>query len=194
MATIGLKDVYYAKIIKDDDEGTTYDTPKKFAPAMTLTYTPTFNRSNLRGDDRVVATAGAKGTTTVAVGLTDLTKEAEMDVLGRKESDKGGVLEGANDHPNDVALLYRAEKTNGYYRYDIIYKVQFNPVEDSLETKQETPTFNTPTLNGEAIPRRSDGWEKQKFHEDDDSIDATVFENFFNSVIDPLEAGEIPEG
>ena len=67
MATIGLKDIYYAKIIKDDETGTTYDPPKKLAPAMSLTKTPAYNRSNLRADDGVIATVGAKGPTTFAV-------------------------------------------------------------------------------------------------------------------------------
>jgi phi13 family phage major tail protein len=185
MATIGLKDIYYAVITSDDESGTVYDTPKKFAPAMTLTYTPTYNNSDLRGDDRVVATASSKGTTTVSVGLTELTKDAQVDVLGATVAEDGGVLEGASDRPADVALLYRAEKANGSYRYDVIYKVKFNPSEESLETKQETPTFSTPTLEGRAIPRLSDGWEKKKYEEDDPDVDQTVIDNFFNEVPEP---------
>lgn len=191
MATIGLKDVYYAKITSDDENGTEYEEPKYFAPAMSLTSTPTYNKSNLRGDDKVVATASSKGTTTVNVGLTELTKEAEKDVLGRTVTSDGGVLEGADDKPNDVALMYRAEKANGAYRYDVIYKVQFTPAEESLETKQETPAFSTPTLNGEAIPRESDGWEKKKFHSDDEDIDQAFFDTFFDSVPEPEPAPEV---
>lgn len=185
MATIGLKDVYYAVILKDDETGTEYDTPKYFAPAMTLTYTPTYNRADLRGDDRVVATASSKGSTTVTVGLTELTKDAQVDVLGATVAADGGVLEGANDRPADVALLYRAEKANGAYRYDVIYKVQFTPSEESMETKQETPTFSTPVLEGRAIPRVSDGWEKKKYDSDDPDVDQSVIDNFFNQVPEP---------
>lgn len=186
MATIGLKDIYYAVILTDEEGGeTTYDTPKKFSPAMNLTYTPTYNRANLRGDDRVVATASSKGATTVSVGLTDLTKEAQVDVLGATVAADGGILEGASDRPKDVALLYRAEKANGSYRYDVIYKVQFNPSEESLETKQETPTFSTPTLSGEAIPRLSDGWEKKKYDEDDEDVTPEFIANFFSAVPEP---------
>ena len=193
MATIGLKDVYYAVILKDDEEGTEYDTPKYFAPAMTLTYTPTYNRANLRGDDRVIATASSKGTTTVAVGFTDLTKQAQIDVLGAKLAADGGILEGANNRPKDVALMYRAEKANGGYRYDVIYKVQFDPAEEELQTKQETPTFSTPTLNGEAIPRLSDGWERKKYDTDDEEIDPAFFDTFFDAVPEPVPADEVPE-
>lgn len=185
MATIGLRDIYYAVIESDDESGTVYGDPKKFSPAMTLTYTPTYNRASLRGDDQVVATASSKGATTVAVGLTDLTKEAQADVLGAKIAADGGVLEGADNRPADVALMYRAEKANGSFRYDVIYKVQFDPAEESLETKQETPTFATPTLNGEAIPRLSDGWERKKYDSDDEDIDQGFFDGFFDSVPEP---------
>ncbi|MDO6451718.1 major tail protein [Oceanobacillus profundus] len=191
MATIGLKDIYYAVITSDDESGTVYETPKKFAPAMNLTYTPTYNRANLRGDDRVIATAASKGATTVSVGLTELTKEAQVDVLGATVASDGGILEGANDRPKDVALMYRAEKANGSYRYDVIYKVQFSPSEEALATKEETPTFSTPTLTGEAIPRLSDGWEKKKFDQDDEEIDPTVFTNFFAAVPEPEPTPEV---
>lgn len=191
MATIGLRDIYYAVILKDDETGTEYDTPKYFAPAMTLTYTPTYNRANLRGDDRVIATASSEGTTTVSVGLTELTKQAQVDVLGAKVASDGGILEGAENRPKDVALMYRAEKANGAYRYDVIYKVQFDPAEESLETKQETPTFATPTLNGEAIPRLSDGWKRKKYHSDDEEIDPSFFDTFFDSVPEPEPVPEV---
>jgi len=191
MATIGLKDVYYAVITQDDETGTTYDTPKKFSPAMTLTKTPSYNRSNLRGDDRVVATAGSKGPMSVSVGLTDLTKEAKIDVLGMKVSDTGGIIYGSNDQPKDVALLYKAKKTNGKYRYDVIYKVQFNPVEESLQTEQETPTFSTPTLNGEAIPRMFDGEEGQQWDEDDADVTTAFLDTFFDAVPEPTVTPEV---
>src|SRR5699024_9641634 len=130
MATIGLRDIYYAVIESDDESGTVYGDPKKFSPAMTLTYTPTYNRASLRGDGQVVSTTSSKGSTTVAVGLTDPTKEAQADVLGAKIAADGGVLEGADNRPADVALMYRAEKANGSFRYDVIYKVQFDPAEE----------------------------------------------------------------
>lgn len=185
MATIGLKDIYYAVITSDDESGTVYETPKYLAPAMSLTYTPTYNRADLRGDDQVVATASSKGSTTVSVGITELTKEAQVDILGATVASDGGILEGASDRPKDVALLYRAQKANGNYRYDVIYKVQFNPSEESMETKQETPTFSTPTLDGVAIPRRSDGWEKKKYDEDDPDVDTAVINDFFSAVPEP---------
>lgn len=182
MATIGLDNVYYALITSDDESGTKYETPKKFAPAMNLTRTPAYNRSNLRADDGVIATAGAKGPTAVSVGVSELTKEAKEDILGRETNSDGVSVGNKKDRPNDVALMARSEKANGEYKYIVLYKVQFNPPEETMETKQETPAFNTPTLEGESIPRLSDGNEDADVDSDDDDIDQTVIDNWFDKV------------
>lgn len=182
MATIGLRDIHYAVITKDDETGTTYDTPKKLAPAMSLTKTPTYNRSNLRADDGVIATAGSKGPITVSVGISDMTPEARADILGQKVNEDGVVISNKDDQPKDVALMARAEKSNGAYRYIVLYKVQFNPPEEGFETKQETPTFNTPTLSGEAIPRLSDGNEEAYVDSDSEDVNQAVIDGWFDSV------------
>ena len=183
MATVGLDNVYYAVIQSDDESGTTYDTPKKLAPAINLTRTPSYNRANLRADNGVIATAGSKGPTSVSVEVSELSSEARADILGQEVNDDGVIVSNKDDRPADVALMARAEKANGEHRYIVLYKVQFNPPEESIETKQETPTFSTPTLSGEAIPRLSDGAEDAFADTDDENVtDKTIFDNWFDSV------------
>lgn len=188
MATVGLDNIYYAVITKDDESGTTYDTPKKFAPAMSLTKTPTYNRGNLRADNGVIATAGSKGPITLSVGLSDVSDEARVDVLGQTINADGVVVSNKDDRPKDVALMARAEKANGEHRYIVLYKVQFNPPEEGFETKQETPTFNTPTLSGEAIPRLSDGNEEAYVDSDSETVTPEVIEGWFSSVYEETPA------
>ena len=183
MATVGLDNVYYAIITKDDESGTQYDTPKKFAPAIQLTKTPAYNRASLRADNGVIATAGSKGPIAISLGVSDLSKEARADVFGMKVNADGVVVSNKDDRPADVALLARAEKSNGEHRYIVLYKVQFNPPEETIDTKAETPTFNTPSISGEAIPRLSDGNEEAYVDSDDaDITDPLVIENWFTSV------------
>ena len=182
MATIGLDSIYYALITSDDETETVYETPKKFAPAMSLTRTPAYNRAYLRADDGVVATAGAKGPTALSVAISKLTKEAKADILGRTTNTDGVSVGNKKDRPSDVALMARSEKANGSYKYIVIYKAQFNPPEEAMETKQDTPAFSTPTLTGEAIPRLSDGNDDADVDSDDADIDQTVIDSWFTSI------------
>lgn len=183
MATVGLDNVYYALITSDDEAGTVYEEPKKLAPAIQLTKTPAYNRSNLRADNGVIATAGSKGPTAITVGVSELTKEARTDIFGMKTNADGVVVSNKNDRPADVALMARAEKSNGEHRYIVLYKVQFNPPEETIDTKQETPTFNTPSISGEAIPRLSDGNEEAYVDSDDaDITDQAIIDNWFTQV------------
>jgi len=182
MATIGLDSIYYALITSDDEAGTVYETPKKFAPAMNLTRTPAYNRANLRADDGILATAAAKGPTALSVAISGLTKEAKTDILGRTTNADGASVGTKKDRPNDVALMARSEKANGAYKYIVIYKAQFNPPEEAMGTKQETPTFSTPTLTGEAIPRLSDGIEDADVDSDDAEVAETIIDSWFTSI------------
>lgn len=66
-----------------------------------------------------------------------------------------------------------------------------------METEQETPTFQTPNLTGEALPRLHDGEERVKVWDGDDSVDPSIFENWFTEVIDknyPAGSGGGVEG
>ena len=92
------------------------------------------------------------------------------------------MVANRDDRPNDVAVLFRAEKSNGAYKYVCLYKVQFDPPAANLETKQETPSFQTPVLNGQAIPRLSDGNEDVDFDSDDEEVDISIFTNWFEQV------------
>ena len=59
------------------------------------------------------------------------------------------------------------------------------PAEENKETKQETPTYQTPNLSGEALPRLHDGLEKYKMWDQSTKVtDKTIFDEWLNEVID----------
>lgn len=194
MATIGLRDIYFAPIINDDETGTTYDEPIRIGRAMQANIQPQFNTADLRADDVVAETAEARGVTNVTVGTDDITKEAQAVIFGKKINNDGVLVDSADDRPPYGALMFRSEKANGAYRYVVLYKGKFTPPEEDYETKQETPAFQTPTIEGRFLARRSDGKFGAQVDEDDTEVTQTVIDNWFNEPYEENNGGGGVEG
>ncbi len=192
MAIKGLKDLHYAIITKESKTETTYSEVKPLGPAMALNLAPSVNRSNLRADDGTLFSDSAKGPIAVTLNTAYLEKEVESDILGKKIDDNGGVMDRGDDDPPYIAIGGRALSARGGYEYFWIYRVKLAPAEENKETLQETPTYQTPNLSGEAIPRLHDKAEKYKMWDQDESIsDKSIFDEWFNEVIDDTWAPEV---
>jgi phi13 family phage major tail protein len=181
MATVGLRDIYYAVIEEDTSEGTIYKPAKRMGKAMTANVQPAYNNAELRADDGVAETAEARGITTVTVNTDDLSKEVQADIFGKKINDDGVLMDNEDDRPPYVAIMFRSEKANGAYRYTVLYKGKFTPPETNYETKQETPAFQTPTTNGRFLRRNSDNQIGAQVDEDDSNVDNGITDNWFDA-------------
>lgn len=185
MAIMGLKDLHYAVITSESKTETVYGEVKPLGPAMALNLTPSVNRANLRADDAVLFSDSSKGPIAVTLNTAELDKEVEAEILGKTVHSNGLVSDNADDNPPYIAIGGRALNARGGYDYFWIYRVKLAPAEQNMETKQETPTYQTPSLTGEAIPRLHDGEEKLKAWDKDETIaDKTVFDEWFDEVID----------
>jgi len=192
MAIKGLKNLHYAVIQEEDETKTVYGPVKPLGPAIALNLTPSFNRGNLRADDKVLFSDASKGPITVTLNTAYLEKEVEAEILGKTIHPNGLLADNANDRPPYIAIGGMAENARGGYDYFWIYRVQLAPAEENRETKQETPSYQTPNLSGEALPRLHDGEEKVKvWSEDPDISDKTIFDEWFNKVIDKDWAPEV---
>src|SRR5690606_5822165 len=156
---------------------TVYGEIKPLGPAMALNLTPSINRGNLRADDKVLFSDAAKGPIAVTLNTAYLEEEVEADILGKELDVNGGLTDAANDDPPYIAIGGRAESARGGYEYFWIYRVKLAPAEENKETKQDTPTYQTPNLAGEALPRIHDEAEKYKLWDGSDKVtDPTIFE------------------
>jgi phi13 family phage major tail protein len=185
MAIKGLKNLHYAVISQEDKTATTYGEVKPLGPAMALSIQPSINRANLRADDGVLFSDSAKGPIAITLNTAYLEKEVEADILGKTIHANGLISDNVNDDAPYIAIGGEAESARGGSEFFWIYRVKLAPAEESRETKQETPTYQTSNLTGEAIPRMHDGEEKLKAWDQDTSItDKSVFDVWFNEVID----------
>lgn len=184
MAIKGLEKLHYAIITQENENETVYGEVKPLGPAIALNIQPSINRGNLRADNKVLFTDSEKGPITVTLNTAYLDKEVEADLLGKTIHDNGLLSDNVSDNAPYVAIGGRADEARGGHQYFWLYRVKFAPAEENKETKQETPSYQTPNLQGEAIPRIHDGEEKIKAWDQDETIDESIIANWFNEVVD----------
>ena len=100
------------------------------------------------------------------------------------------VISTSNDSYDHVAIGFRAKKSNGKYRYCWLYRVKFGIPGASLQTKDDSITFSTPTIEGTVMRRNKvDGlnnhpW-KSEVNEDDTFVPNSVISSWFTKVYEP---------
>ena len=182
MATIGLRDLYFATITETSGEET-YGTPKRLAKAIKAELSVEIAEGTLYADDAVdeIAKEFIKGA--IKLGVNDLDPEVMAELLGQQIGSDKVIYAGEGDEPPYIALAFRAKKpSNGKYRYIWLYKVKFKTPNETYETKADGISFVTPELEGEFIKRSKDGkWKADYTGTPDDAVAKT----WFTSVKEP---------
>jgi phi13 family phage major tail protein len=179
---IGMDKIHYA--IMTDEEQETYDTPKPILGAITGTVSPTTNTETLYADDQAWETASALGEIEVELNVADLPREVLADLLGATVDANGVLVQSKSDVAPYVAIGFRSQKSNGKYRYFWLYKGKFQPNEEEFQTKEDSPSFQTPTITGTFISRQTDGKWRARVDEDGVGVKPEVIQNWFSAVYD----------
>lgn len=170
MATIGLRDVYYALLTEDPANGVaTYETPVRMVGAISANINPNTSTATLFADDGPADSAATLGEISLELNMADIDLQTQAVLLGHTY--EGGILKkkGA-DVPPWVAIGFRTLKSNGKYRYYWLNKGKFAVPEDDLATKGDSIEFKTPTISGAFVKRDSDDEWQRVGDEDDDAF------------------------
>lgn len=181
MATIGLKDLYYALLTADTAGGATYGTPVKIAGAIQANVNPNASVETLFADDGPMEVAASLGNIEVEMQASDFTAEAQAALLGHTVQ-AGMIQKKSTDVPPYVAIGFKSLKSNGKYRFVWLLKGKCMPPELQHETKGDSVQFKTPTIKAQFVKRDYDDmWQKQI---DEDHVDyvASVGTNWFTAV------------
>lgn len=154
---VGLQDIYYAKVIKDDVTGTEYGTPKALLPAITANVTPTVESATLHGNDGPIVTANALSEIEVEIGVANLDLEQSADILGSTINADGLLIDNSDDQAPEIALGFRRSMSDGSFIYTWLLKGKFSLPAEEATTKQGEIEFQTPTITGTFLKRLSDG-------------------------------------
>ena len=190
MATIGLDKLFYASITEDKDGNETYGTPVQLAKAISADLSVELNEATLFADDGQAEAVKEFKSGTLSLGVDDIGTEAAAGLVGATVDKNGVLISGGEDAAKPVAIGFRAKKSNGKYRYYWLYRVKFGIPGANLQTKGDSITFSSPTIEGTVMRRNKvDGlnnhpW-KSEVNEDDTSVPTSVISSWFTEVYEP---------
>ena len=184
MAKIGLRSFLYAPLTADDKStGPTYGTVAALAGAIASTFTPDIAEASLYVDDKRKEYAAEMigGTLSLTIDsdaedsiktLLDMSTES---VTVGSETVTGRTV-SADDTPiacafaQIVPLMINGAKK---YRAQVFYKVKFKLYTSEANTKGESLTFDTTTLEGTTMPLLNGKHHTE--HDADTEADALAF-------------------
>ncbi|MEH6848563.1 major tail protein [Bacillus pseudomycoides] len=181
-STVGLDNLYYAKITKDDSTGITYAAPKRLKGAVKLKASKKVSSEVFYGDNQKLEVAESDGETEVEIEVQGLALSVKADLEGYPEVVDGVLDEKRVGEKPYVALGYRFMKGNGKYRYVWLLKGKLSQEEEEAETKKDKPDFKTTPLKGTFIERDYDGRSKYTADADEPTFTQTVADSWFTAV------------
>lgn len=194
MATIGLDRLYYAKITENENGEETYDTPVPLAKAITAELSVELAEATLYADDGAAEVVKEFQSGTLTLGVADIGVDAAEVLTGATLDDNKVLISTSEDGGAPVAIGFRAKKANGKYRYFWLYRVKFGIPATNLQTKGDSITFSTPTIEGTVMRRnKPDGqgkhpW-KAEVSEDDPGVSPETITGWYTEVYEPVFAG-----
>lgn len=154
MATIGLRDMVYAKITMNETTGEeSYGSVKKLARAISASLSVDVAEATLYADDGIAEQAMEFAGGTISLGVDDLPPDVQSDLTGETSGTDGEVVSYGEDSGGYVAVGFRAKKADGTYRCIWLLKVKFGAPSEEYETKKDSIDFKTPTIEGKIMQR-----------------------------------------
>lgn len=190
MATIGLDKLYYAKITEATNGDESFGTPIQLAKAIKADLSVELAEAVLYADDGAAEVVKEFKSGKLSLGIDDIGSLAAEDLTGATIDDNGVLISSSEDGGSPVAIGFRAKKSNGKYRYFWLYRVKFGIPATNLQTKGDSITFQTPTIEGTVMRRNKlDGqsnhpW-KAEVSEDDLGVISSTINGWFTGVYEP---------
>lgn len=150
---IGCDNLVYAIQTTEDTASAlpVYGMPISAPGVISVGVNPNSSQETLFADDGPMETATTLGKIEVEIQKNELTTRNKADLLGHKIDTNGSLVYGDSDVPPNVAIAFRTLKSNGKYRYTWLYKGKFTDPEDTNETKGDSISFQTDTINGQFV-------------------------------------------
>ena len=191
MATIGLDRLYYAKITESEDGEETYDIPSLLAKAMKADLSIELAEAVLYADDGAAEVIKDFKSGKLSLGVDDIGVTAARDLTGAVTDENGVLISASENAGAPVAVGFRAMKPDNKYRYFWLYKVKFGIPSTNLQTKGDSITFQTPTIEGTVMRRNKlDGMGKHPWKaevtEGNAGVSTATLAGWFGQVYEPV--------
>jgi len=190
MATIGLDRLYYAPITEAANGNETYGPPQMLAKAISAELSIELAEATLYADDGAVEVVKEFQSGTLTLSVDGIGRAVAAALTGATVDSKGVLISTSEDVGSPVAVGFRAKKANGKYRYFWLYRVKFGIPPTNLETKSDSITFSTPSIEGTVLRRNKADlrgqhpW-KAEVNEDDAAVLPATINAWYTSVYEP---------
>jgi phi13 family phage major tail protein len=159
MATIGLRDLYYAKVTPGTETTPdTYAAPKLLAGAINVGIETTTAEAVLYASDSISEQIKEFVSAKVTINADDITLEKQAELLGQQITTEGIIAAGGDDDAPYYAIGFRARKRGNVFRYVWLLKGKFAPPKEEYQTKGSSIEFKTPTIEGTFMLGNNDKW------------------------------------
>ena len=195
MATIGMDKLYYAKITEGENGEETYGTPIQLAKAIKADLSIELAEAILYADDGAAYVIKDFKSGKLSLGVDDIGVTAAQDLTGASVDDNGVLISASENDSTPVAVGFRALKPNNRYRYFWLYRVKFGIPSANLQTKGDSITFQTPTIEGTVMRRNKmdmmgkHPW-KAEATEGDPGVAESVVSDWYKQVYEPVYSSE----
>lgn len=150
-STLGLRDLYYALVTQDDASAYAAGTPAYMAPLINASAAPASNAKTQYADDGPYDVMTSEGETKIDLETTGIPVEIQATLLGKTYDAATGRMFDNGGTPPDVALSFRAIKSNGSYRYFQYLKGKFSAPSEEQASKTDTPDPKTSKITYTAV-------------------------------------------
>lgn len=159
MSTIGLKNVVYAPLTSDTEEGATYGSVKPLVGAVDAAITPQNTEPEVQyADDGEYDVVYPDPELEFRLKMADIPLDARKELFAHTIDTNGVLVKNADDKPPYFAIGFKSEKADHKYRYVWLYKVRATPMTENYATKEgESITRQNGEVTFTAIKRTYDG-------------------------------------
>ena len=187
----GVNKMYYA-IRTVTDGVVSYATPKRLRGARQISINAEGSNEKFYADNGVYFIASSNTGRSGSVEVMGLSDQALQDLFGYVVDDNGVVLEDSDAQVADIALLFECENDGPKPTRFVMYDVKFTRPTEEHNTKEESVSLDTITMDYEAAPCEFtyDG-EQRNFvggHIDYSENTATAYNAWYTAVKTPTKS------
>lgn len=178
---VNISKLYVAQLKTETDSSITFDTPRYLEGVKQIGIKPKQNSDPYYHEGRKVLEEQTLQDVKVTLNITDLTDEDECYVMGHKLAKTGGVIKNDNDIAPTLAILYKAEKSQGIDKYGVLYAGTFGLSDEDLKSKEGKANFQAKKIEASFRPLINGLWQ---YNVTSDSPNATseFLKTFFQKV------------
>lgn len=185
---IGLDKVYIAKVLSDDENGITYDTPIALPGGVNASVNPNSDVATDYADNGVFFVTNNRGNTELTLEMIDIDADTLALMLGQTKTN-GITVEKPLDQSPYFAVMFRVwiagtdANGNNRYQYFCYAKGKFSVPETGGTTKKESIEFGHINLTAQFAQTVANGVICTHARSDDPDVSSSVIANWFNAPV-----------